>query len=154
MGGPGTQFKGPLRGSRAPGAWGYHQTRGHQNIITSLTLPLCNVECFMVSTVCTVACVVSTVCTIVFCMYIHCNHCMHCCVYSQGGIGNRRKQLEKENKCARATWLPQPPLLCSILYRQPPPPPLGVNDTPVFLLNEYIVELNPANFNILNQILN
>ena len=31
---------------------------------------------------------------------------------------------------------------------------LGVNDTPVFLLNEYIVELNPANFNILNQILN
>ena len=33
-------------------------------------------------------------------------------------------------------------------------PPLGVNDTPVFLLNEYIVELNPANFNILNQILN
>ena len=33
-------------------------------------------------------------------------------------------------------------------------PTLGVNDTPVFLLNEYIVELNPANFNILNQILN
>ena len=32
--------------------------------------------------------------------------------------------------------------------------PVGVNDTPVFLLNEYIVELNPANFNILNQILN
>ena len=31
---------------------------------------------------------------------------------------------------------------------------VGVNDTPVFLLNEYIVELNPANFNILNQILN
>ena len=31
---------------------------------------------------------------------------------------------------------------------------LGVNDTPVFLLNEYIVGLNPANFNILNQILN
>ena len=31
---------------------------------------------------------------------------------------------------------------------------LGVNDTPVFLLNEYIVELNPANFNILNKILN
>ena len=31
---------------------------------------------------------------------------------------------------------------------------LGVNDTPVFLLNEYIIELNPANFNILNQILN
>ena len=31
---------------------------------------------------------------------------------------------------------------------------LGVNDTPVFLLNEYIVELNPDNFNILNQILN
>ena len=31
---------------------------------------------------------------------------------------------------------------------------IGVNDTPVFLLNEYIVELNPANFNILNQILN
>ena len=31
---------------------------------------------------------------------------------------------------------------------------LGVNDTPVFLLNEYIVELSPANFNILNQILN
>ena len=31
---------------------------------------------------------------------------------------------------------------------------LGVNDTPVFLLNEYIVELNPASFNILNQILN
>ena len=30
---------------------------------------------------------------------------------------------------------------------------LGVNDTPVFLLNEYTVELNPANFNILNQIL-
>ena len=59
LGGPGTQFKGPLRGSRAPGAWGYHQTRGHQNIITSLTLPFCNVECFMVSTVCTVACVVS-----------------------------------------------------------------------------------------------
>ena len=114
----GTQFKGPLRGSRAPGAWGYHQTRGHQNIITSLTLPFCNVECFIVSTVCAVACVVSTVCSIVFCMYIHCNHCMHCCVYSQGGIGNRRKQLEKENKCARATWLLQPPPLCSILYRQ------------------------------------
>ena len=116
MGGPGTQFKGPLRGSRAPGAWGYHQTRGHQNIITSLTLPFCNVECFIVSTVCTVACVVSTVCTIVFCMYIHCNHCMHCCLYSQGGIGNRRKQLEKENKCARATWLPQPPPLCSTMF--------------------------------------
>ena len=33
-------------------------------------------------------------------------------------------------------------------------PLVGVNDTPVFLLNEYIVELNPANFNILNQILN
>ena len=33
-------------------------------------------------------------------------------------------------------------------------PDIGVNDTPVFLLNEYIVELNPANFNILNQILN
>ena len=33
-------------------------------------------------------------------------------------------------------------------------PSIGVNDTPVFLLNEYIVELNPANFNILNQILN
>ena len=33
-------------------------------------------------------------------------------------------------------------------------PVVGVNDTPVFLLNEYIVELNPANFNILNQILN
>ena len=31
---------------------------------------------------------------------------------------------------------------------------VGVNDTPLFLLNEYIVELNPANFNILNQILN
>ena len=31
---------------------------------------------------------------------------------------------------------------------------VGVNDTPVFLLNEYVVELNPANFNILNQILN
>ena len=31
---------------------------------------------------------------------------------------------------------------------------VGVNDTPVFLLNEYIVELNPANINILNQILN
>ena len=31
---------------------------------------------------------------------------------------------------------------------------VGVNDTPVFLLNEYIVELNPTNFNILNQILN
>ena len=31
---------------------------------------------------------------------------------------------------------------------------IGVNDTPVFLLNEYVVELNPANFNILNQILN
>ena len=31
---------------------------------------------------------------------------------------------------------------------------VGVNDTPVFLLNEYIVELDPANFNILNQILN
>ena len=31
---------------------------------------------------------------------------------------------------------------------------IGVNDTPVFLLNEYIVELNPADFNILNQILN
>ena len=31
---------------------------------------------------------------------------------------------------------------------------IGVNDTLVFLLNEYIVELNPANFNILNQILN
>ena len=31
---------------------------------------------------------------------------------------------------------------------------VGVNDTPVFLLNEYIVELNPSNFNILNQILN
>ena len=31
---------------------------------------------------------------------------------------------------------------------------VGVNDTPVFLLNEYIVELNPANFNILNKILN
>ena len=31
---------------------------------------------------------------------------------------------------------------------------VGVNDTPVFLLNEYIDELNPANFNILNKILN
>ena len=31
---------------------------------------------------------------------------------------------------------------------------LGVNDTPVFLLNEYVVELNPANFDILDQILN
>ena len=31
---------------------------------------------------------------------------------------------------------------------------VGVNDTPLFLLNEYIVELNPANFKILNQILN
>ena len=31
---------------------------------------------------------------------------------------------------------------------------LGVSDTHVLLLNEYIVELNPANFNILNQILN
>ena len=31
---------------------------------------------------------------------------------------------------------------------------VGANDTPLFLLNEYIVELNPANFKILNQILN
>ena len=31
---------------------------------------------------------------------------------------------------------------------------VGVSDTHVFLLNEYIVELNSANFNILNQILN
>ena len=31
---------------------------------------------------------------------------------------------------------------------------LGVSDTHVLLLNEYIVELNPAKFNILIQILN
>ena len=31
---------------------------------------------------------------------------------------------------------------------------LGVSDTHVLLMNEYIVELNPAKFNILNQILN
>ena len=31
---------------------------------------------------------------------------------------------------------------------------VGVSDTHVLLLNEYIVELNPAKFNILNQILN
>ena len=31
---------------------------------------------------------------------------------------------------------------------------IGVSDTHVLLLNEYIVELNPAKFNILNQILN
>ena len=31
---------------------------------------------------------------------------------------------------------------------------LALSDTHIFLLNEYIVELNPANFNILNQILN
>ena len=78
--------------------------------------------------VCTIVfCMYIHLCTIVFCMYIHCNHCMHCCVYSQGGIGNRRKQLEKENKCARATWLPQPPPLCSSMFytiREPPPPPL------------------------------
>ena len=33
-------------------------------------------------------------------------------------------------------------------------PQVGVSDTHVLLLNEYIVELNPAKFNILNQILN
>ena len=63
--------------------------------------------------VCTIVfCMYIHLCTIVFCMYIHCNHCMHCCVYSQGGIGNRRKQLEKENKCARATTS----IILSILY--------------------------------------
>ena len=33
-------------------------------------------------------------------------------------------------------------------------PQVGVSDTHVLLLNEYIVELNPAKFKILNQILN
>ena len=33
-------------------------------------------------------------------------------------------------------------------------PSIGVSDTHVLLLNEYIVELNPAKFKILNQILN
>ena len=41
-----------------------------------------------------------------------------------------------------------------VSVRKESPLRVGVNDTPVFLLNEYIVELNPANFNILNQILN
>ena len=31
---------------------------------------------------------------------------------------------------------------------------IALSDTQAFLFNEYIVELNPANFNILNQILN
>ena len=45
-------------------------------------------------------------------------------------------------------------LLCTYTPACQPRHNIGVNDTPVFLLNEYIVELNPANFNILNQILN
>ena len=60
--------------------------------------------------------------------------------------GSSKQQTTKPEKESRHCWW----WWCSSLVSWL----LGVNDTPVFLLNEYIVEVNPANFNILNQILN
>ena len=54
--------------------------------------------------------------------------------------------------CCPPATSPSPPAAPAMGFQQPMV--IGVSDTHVLLLNEYIVELNPAKFNILNQILN
>ena len=71
------------------------------------------------------------------------------CVGQTARVGASRQRTNSSSRWALRNHTTAPPIQISKSHRA-----LGVNDTPVFLLNEYIVELNPANFNILNQILN
>ena len=63
-------------------------------------------------------------------------------VMARRWMGTWKAATENTAACARVTPLGRVHLI------------VGVNDTPVFLLNEYIVELNPAKFLKLNNFLN